>query len=139
MICCLSSIIVSTQSLPGMTVTAPLSSLRLCTPAYNSYSKIKIPYLDENRKTPQKKHLLSENLVLHKPGKSLCSPQSILFHATSIVDVHVRDTCLYIGSDANRNYYQYTWPNRTSASSKHTLSGPQMTDSGLLMHYQPCS
>ena len=35
------------------------------------------------------------------------------------------------------NYYQYTRPNRKSASSKHTLSGPQMTDSGLLMHYQP--
>ena len=36
-------------------------------------------------------------------------------------------------------YYQYTRPNRKSASSKHTLSGPQMTDSGLLMHYQPYS
>ena len=37
------------------------------------------------------------------------------------------------------NYYQYTRPNRESASSKHTLSGPQKTDSGLLMHYQPYS
>ena len=36
-------------------------------------------------------------------------------------------------------YYQYTRSNRKSASSKHTLSGPQMTDSGLLMHYQPYS
>ena len=36
-------------------------------------------------------------------------------------------------------YYQYTRPNRKSASSKHTLSGPQKTDSGLLMHYQPYS
>ena len=36
-------------------------------------------------------------------------------------------------------YYQYTRPNRKSASSKHTLSGPQMTDSELLMHYQPYS
>ena len=36
-------------------------------------------------------------------------------------------------------YYQYTWPNRKSASSKHTLSGLQKTDSGLLMHYQPYS
>ena len=26
----------------------------------------------------------------------------------------------------------YAWPNRKSASSKHTLSGPQKTDSGLL-------
>ena len=40
---------------------------------------------------------------------------------------------------SNNNYYQYTWPNRKSASSKHTLSGPQKTDSGLLMHYQPYS
>ena len=39
----------------------------------------------------------------------------------------------------NLNYYQYTRPNRKSASSKHTLSGPQKTDSGLLMHYQPYS
>ena len=38
-----------------------------------------------------------------------------------------------------KNYYQYTRPNRKSASSKHTLSGPQKTDSGLLMHYQPYS
>lgn len=37
----------------------------------------------------------------------------------------------------NIYYYQYTRPNRKSASSKHTLSGPQKTDSGLLMHYQP--
>ena len=37
------------------------------------------------------------------------------------------------------NYYQYTRPNGKSASSKHTLSGPQKTDSGLLMHYQPYS
>ena len=37
------------------------------------------------------------------------------------------------------NYDQYTRPNRKSASSKHTLSGPQKTDSGLLMHYQPYS
>ena len=44
-------------------------------------------------------------------------------------------------SNANviRDYYQYTRPNRQSASSKHTLSGPQKTDSGLLMHYQPYS
>ena len=40
---------------------------------------------------------------------------------------------------ANQHYYQYTRQNRKSASSKHTLSGPQMTDSGLLMHYQPYS
>ena len=39
----------------------------------------------------------------------------------------------------NIHYYQYTRPNRKSASSKHTLSGPQKTDSGLLMHYQPYS
>ena len=39
----------------------------------------------------------------------------------------------------NLYYYQYTRPNRKSASSKHMLSGPQMTDSGLLMHYQPYS
>ena len=39
----------------------------------------------------------------------------------------------------NIYYYQYTRPNRKSASSKHTLSGPQKTDSGLLMHYQPYS
>ena len=39
----------------------------------------------------------------------------------------------------NTHYYQYTRPNRKSASSKHTLSGPQKTDSGLLMHYQPYS
>ena len=39
----------------------------------------------------------------------------------------------------NSYYYQYTRPNRKSASSKHTLSGPQRTDSGLLMHYQPYS
>ena len=32
-------------------------------------------------------------------------------------------------------YYQYTRPNRKSASSKHTLSEPQITDCGLLMHY----
>ena len=37
------------------------------------------------------------------------------------------------------HYYQYTRPNRKSASLKHTLSGPQKTDSGLLMHYQPHS
>jgi len=36
-------------------------------------------------------------------------------------------------------YYQYTRLNGKSASSKHTLSGPQKTDSGLLMHYQPYS
>ena len=36
-------------------------------------------------------------------------------------------------------YYQYTRPNRQSASSKHKLSGAQKTDSGLLMHYQPYS
>ena len=39
----------------------------------------------------------------------------------------------------NLNYYQYMRPNRKLASSKHTLSGPQNTDSGLLMHYQPYS
>ena len=37
----------------------------------------------------------------------------------------------------NTNYYQYTRPNRKSASSKHTLTGPEKTDSGLPMHYQP--
>ena len=37
------------------------------------------------------------------------------------------------------HYYQDTRPNRKSASSEHTLSGPQKTDSGLLMHYQPYS
>ena len=35
------------------------------------------------------------------------------------------------------HYYQYTQPNRKSASSKHTLSRTQKTDSGLLMHYRP--
>ena len=40
---------------------------------------------------------------------------------------------------SNKHYYQYTRPNGKSASSKHTLSGPQKTDSGLLMHYQPYS
>ena len=35
-------------------------------------------------------------------------------------------------SNINMYYYQYTRPNRKSASSKHTLSGPQKTDSGLL-------
>ena len=37
------------------------------------------------------------------------------------------------------HYYQYTQPNRKSASSKHALSGPQKTDSRLLMHYRPYS
>ena len=39
----------------------------------------------------------------------------------------------------NYHYYQYTRPNRQSASSKHMLSGLQKTASGLLMHYQPYS
>ena len=47
--------------------------------------------------------------------------------------------CLCFSSPRTLNYYQYTWPNRKSASSKHTLSGPQKTDNGLLMHYQPYS
>ena len=45
----------------------------------------------------------------------------------------------YISFPNKNYYYQYTRPNRKSSSSKHTLSGPQMTDSGLLMHYQPYS
>ena len=40
---------------------------------------------------------------------------------------------------ANMHYYQYTRQIEKPASSKHTLSGPQKTDSGLLMHYQPYS
>ena len=37
----------------------------------------------------------------------------------------------------NIYYYQYTRPNRKSASSKHTFSGPQKTDSGLLSIISP--
>ena len=64
------------------------------------------------------------------------------------IEVHIieKDNRIVLGVDiwganvdVNANYYQYTRPNRKSASSKHTLSGPQMTDSGLLMHYQPYS
>ena len=39
----------------------------------------------------------------------------------------------------NKHYCQYTRPNRKSASSKHTLSGPKKTNYGLLMHYHPYS
>lgn len=109
MICFLSSVTVSTQSLSGITITAPLSALRLYTPA--CYSKIKILYLDENRKRHKKTPPFWKPRV--KPGKSLCSPQSILFHASSIVDVHVRDTFLYIGSDANRNcFFFHNYPKK---------------------------
>ena len=42
--------------------------------------------------------------------------------------------------DLNYHYnYQYSRPNRKSASSEHTLCGPRKTDSGLLMHYQSYS
>ena len=49
------------------------------------------------------------------------------------------DILMFVKTVIIIHYYQYTRPNRKSASSKHTLSGPQKTDSGLLMHYQPYS
>ena len=63
-------------------------------------------------------------VILYK----VCFPPLICFHVFGLV-------LLFL----TLHYYQYTRPNRKSASSKHTLSGPQQTDSGLLTHYQPYS